>query len=126
MIADERHNLSFQGSQEAHVNETRKEAQLAPQSVEEIATRYAADPLLPRLLMRFWNTNRLFDLTSDIASPLRIHTSEARKGLRELIIDGFVTKRQELDRASYFLTKDPTTRALAGEVLRAAIERRSA
>jgi hypothetical protein len=107
------------------MNEASKMARLAPQGVEETVERYVANSLLPRLLMRFWNTDRPFDLVRDIAEPLRIHASEARTGLRELICDGFVVQRNELDRTSYFLTKDPSARALVGQVLRRAIEQRS-
>ncbi len=108
------------------MNDTGNRPETTPENADETIKRYIANPLLPRLLMRLWNTDRPFDLVSDIAAPLRVHASEARAGLRELIRDGFVVQRSELDRTSYFLTKDSSARAAAAQVLRGTIEQRSA
>jgi len=104
---------------------TEKSKTILPEApgIEELVKRYVASPQLPRLLMRFWATDRPLDLVRDIAAPLRVHASEARRGLRVLTQDGFVTVREELGGTTYILTRDPAARALASQVLRGAIER---
>jgi hypothetical protein len=95
-----------------------------PAGIDESLKPYLADPLIPRLLMRFWSTDRPLDLAADLAAPLRIHASEARKCLRVLVGGGLVAVRKEIDgRTTYSLTRDPSQRTRAERILHVAIER---
>ncbi len=91
--------------------------------IDEALKPYLANPLIPRLLMRFWSTDRPLDIAADLAAPLRIHVSEVRKGLRVLVRGGFVAVRSDIGgRTTYSLTHDPSQRECAEQILRGAIE----
>jgi len=95
--------------------------------IDEELKPYLADPLIPRLLMRFRSTDRPRDLAADLAAPLRIHVSEARRGLRVLVRGGLVAVRKDIDgRATYSLTRDPSQRDRAERILRESVERGNA
>ena len=94
-----------------------------PAGVDEALKPYLADPLLPRLLMRFWSTDRPLDIAADLAAPLRIRMSDVRKGLRILVRGGFVAVRTDFGgHTTYCLTRDPSQRKRAEQILRGAIE----
>jgi len=94
-----------------------------PAGIDEALQPYLADPLIPRLLMRFWSTDRPLDIAADLAAPLRIHVSEARKGVRLLVRGGFVAVRADIGgRTTYSLTHDPSQRKRAEQILHGAIE----
>lgn len=95
----------------------------SPEGMERFFQRYADDPLLFRVLMRFSFTNTPLDCDTDLAAPLGAHASAVRKSLVSLVLEGFVIARKHDGVTAYMLTTDAPTRLVAGELLRLAIER---
>lgn len=95
----------------------------SPASIERFFQRYADDALLFRVLMRFWGTDRPLDGVGDLAVPLGVHASHLRKSLHSLVLEGFVTGLEQDGETTYMLTRDQSARLIAGQVLRAAIDR---
>lgn len=95
----------------------------SPAGIERFFQRYADDALVFRVLVRFWGTDRPLDAITDLAVPLGIHASYIRKSLLSLVLEGFVTARQQDGETTYMLTRDQSARLIAGQLLRAAIDR---
>ena len=96
-----------------------------PEDIEQFFQRYADDPLVVRVLMRFRGASGPLDCVTNLATPLGVHASYVRKSLLSLVLEGFVTARNHDGETTYMLTRDPARRTLAERVLRTAMERGS-
>lgn len=94
----------------------------SPETIERFFGRYADDPLLFRVLTRFWGTDHSLSCVSDIAAPLGEHEFLVRKALLSLVLEGFVTARRNDGETMYIFTTNPAARLTAGMVLRRAVE----